>query len=325
MKKFLILFAVIFAISVLTAGCTGGYIGADEARNIALKSAGVSEGDVIGFDVDLEKEAGQTFYDVSFDAKGYEYDYEIDAGTGDILRSFRELDDDTRLPTPTVSDDTAASPLPQENTEAVTEPQPETEPQTDTQPETAEPEPQAEAMPENSVTAASDNAPAPASAPAAPVQSSGYIGRDAAADIALKHAGYTAEEVYSLESELDTERGVVVYDVGFDVEGYDYDYEIDAVSGDILRSDKERDNDAPKTKRTEDTSLTSSITAETAKQTALNHAGIAEADAKKMETGLDYDHGKAVYEVSFESGGYEYEYEIDAATGEILRSEKERD
>jgi len=31
------------------------------------------------------------------------------------------------------------------------------------------------------------------------------------------------------------------------------------------------------------------------------------------------------YEVDFEAGAYEYEYEIHAETGEILKSEKERD
>ena len=40
---------------------------------------------------------------------------------------------------------------------------------------------------------------------------------------------------------------------------------------------------------------------------------------------IDYDRDDNKYEVEFKSGGYEYSYDINAATGEILKSEKERD
>ena len=44
---------------------------------------------------------------------------------------------------------------------------------------------------------------------------------------------------------------------------------------------------------------------------------------KKVE--LDYEHGRKIYEISFYQGGYEYEYEVDAATGRILKCEKDWD
>ena len=37
------------------------------------------------------------------------------------------------------------------------------------------------------------------------------------------------------------------------------------------------------------------------------------------------ENGKLVYEVSFNAGGYDYDYDIDAYTGKVIRSEKERD
>ena len=40
---------------------------------------------------------------------------------------------------------------------------------------------------------------------------------------------------------------------------------------------------------------------------------------------LDKEKGKTVYEVDFEVGSYEYEYEIDAYSGEIVKHEKEYD
>ena len=71
--------------------------------------------------------------------------------------------------------------------------------------------------------------------------SSKNIGRTKARDIALKHAGLSASQVRDLEVELDKEGGKSHYDVDFEKGGYDYDYEIDAESGKILKSRKERD------------------------------------------------------------------------------------
>ena len=62
-----------------------------------------------------------------------------------------------------------------------------------------------------------------------------------------------------------------------------------------------------------------------AKKIALDHAGVKQADARDLEAELDWENGKEIYEVSFEAGGYDYDYEIDAYSGKILRSEKERD
>ena len=40
---------------------------------------------------------------------------------------------------------------------------------------------------------------------------------------------------------------------------------------------------------------------------------------------FDRDDGRAVYEIEFKHGAYEYEYEIDALTGEVIKSEKDID
>ena len=46
---------------------------------------------------------------------------------------------------------------------------------------------------------------------------------------------------------------------------------------------------------------------------------------KKLKCELDREKGKLVYEVEFEADGVEYEYTIDAETGEIVKIEKEDD
>ena len=62
-----------------------------------------------------------------------------------------------------------------------------------------------------------------------------------------------------------------------------------------------------------------------AKQIALNHAGVAETDTRAMELETDHDDGRTVYEFSWKVGTTEYDYEIDADTGEILSYSQEQD
>ena len=62
-----------------------------------------------------------------------------------------------------------------------------------------------------------------------------------------------------------------------------------------------------------------------AKSVALNHAGVSEGKAYDMDIELDDEDGTLVYEVEFKSGNMEYSYEINAATGAILKHEAELD
>ena len=64
---------------------------------------------------------------------------------------------------------------------------------------------------------------------------------------------------------------------------------------------------------------------EAAKQIAFDHAGVSAANATSVEVDMDWEHGAMVYEVEFKSGGYEFEYDIDAKTGAIYGSERDRD
>ncbi len=68
------------------------------------------------------------------------------------------------------------------------------------------------------------------------------------------------------------------------------------------------------------------ISGDQAVEASMKHAGLRKDQldfVKKCE--LDYEHGRKVYEISFYQGGYEYEYEVDAATGRILKFEKDWD
>lgn len=142
----------------------------------------------------------------------------------------------------------------------------------------------------------------------------GYIGSDKAKEIALNHAGLS--EIYDLEIDLDYEKGAMCYEVDFNAGGIEYEYDINATTGEIVTHSKEADE-------AESTPSGSAeyITKEAAKSAALTHAGTT--DIRDFEIELDADDSHPHYEIEFRSGKLEYSYEIDASTGEILKSEKE--
>ena len=65
------------------------------------------------------------------------------------------------------------------------------------------------------------------------------------------------------------------------------------------------------------------ITAEEAKNAALAHAGIAESSVAQLEIEFDSEDGLMVYEVEFYAGGTEYDYDINARTGEVVNFSRE--
>ena len=67
------------------------------------------------------------------------------------------------------------------------------------------------------------------------------------------------------------------------------------------------------------------ITDRQALEIALQHAGVQESSISRQEIKMDYEHGKQVYEVGFHVGRTEYDYDIDAANGEILEFEVDTD
>ena len=58
---------------------------------------------------------------------------------------------------------------------------------------------------------------------------------------------------------------------------------------------------------------------------ALSNAHVDESLAKNLVCKLDVENGVKVYEVEFYFNGYEYEYDINAVTGKIIKAEKEKD
>ena len=152
-----------------------------------------------------------------------------------------------------------------------------------------------------------------------------YITQADAESIALADAGLTADALSGSYSRLEYDDGRAVYDVEFWTASTEYDYEIDAVSGEILSMDYDADNHATQSVTVSGSSTPASspasgtaITEDAARQAALTHAGLAESDVQFVQCKLDRDDGRQVYDVEFYTASAEYDYEIDAATGEVL-------
>lgn len=157
-----------------------------------------------------------------------------------------------------------------------------------------------------------------------------YIGAIAARDIAFADAGINRDKVTDLEVELDTDDGLIVYEIEFVVEGCEYEYEIDAKSGAILSKEMDDDDDSDdddsgaNPPAGSDADATD-IGALRAMEIAFEHARVDQSKVRDVEVEQDDDEGRLVYEVEFSSGKTEYEYEVDARTGEIIRFEIETD
>lgn len=146
---------------------------------------------------------------------------------------------------------------------------------------------------------------------------------------ALTHAGFTADQVTGLRTEIDYENGIKEYEVEFRSGDWEYDYTVAAADGRILKSDKEYDppKQTPAETKPAETkpAETKKISALDAKAIALKHAGLTADQVKGLRAEYDWDDGRPEYEVEFRVGNWEYDYEIHAETGKILSWDKEID
>ena len=161
---------------------------------------------------------------------------------------------------------------------------------------------------------------AEAGAPAMP------IGKDAAAYAAEQYAGTTALDSVTAEVDSELDEFPAHYEVELHTAWGEFEYLVDAYTGKVLSGQKDLLATAPVGDETaKPTAPTGDIGHAKAKSIALNHAGVSVNKAYDMEIELDDEDGTLVYEVEFKSGNMEYSYEINAATGAVLKHEAELD
>ena len=145
--------------------------------------------------------------------------------------------------------------------------------------------------------------------------STGAVTEAKAQEIALAHAGIKAADATITESKLDYDDGRQIYEIEWYANGAKYDYEIAVATGEIVNSGYEA-------KTVVGTGSSATVSEATAKQTALARVSGA-TDKDIYEWKLDYDDGRPEYEGKIIYGGTEYEFTIDAASGNVTEWEAE--
>ena len=187
-----------------------------------------------------------------------------------------------------------------------------------------------------------------AAEPAPAIQSSGqasdsaYIGVEAAKSAAFAHAGLDASQVTTDEVDFDYEDGRMVYELEFYADGAEYEYDIDASTGAVVKFSQEggrtqtsssagsggasgnvSSGSGSGTAQSGAGGTAADIGREAALAAALSHAGVSQDQVYNLEVKREYDDGRLEYEIEFKTGGWEYEYTINAADGTILDYERD--
>ena len=270
-------------------------IGESAAKEIAFKDAGVSAEQVQYLWSKMDYDDGKAVYDVEFVVNNIEYDYEIDAVSGGILSVDQEADHYRMANQTTGTSNSAQTGV------------------------------QSSAQNSTSTAKTANQTAGNTQAASGAAQQANYIGEQAAQEAALAHAGVSAQNVSFVRTKLDFDNGRWEYEVEFYDQGTEYDYSIDAVTGEVLAYDYDAEYYNGTASAAPQTAPGAQISAEDAKAIALAHAGVSAQQAQRMEMGFDNEYGRAVYEFEWRVGWMEYSCDVDANTGEVVGYSSEYD
>ena len=138
----------------------------------------------------------------------------------------------------------------------------------------------------------------------------GEISQDEALAIALANAGVPEGDAYHIKNETDSDNGIPLYDIEFETDYGDYDFEVAMADGRIVGADYEVDEEWL------DALGGNPVTAEEAASIVAGKIpGASAADVSVREESGD---GRGRYEGELFLDGMKYEFEIDPQTGRIF-------
>ena len=157
-----------------------------------------------------------------------------------------------------------------------------------------------------------------------------FLSQNEIKEIIIKDTGLTNNDIYFDHVELDVKDNR--YEVEFYYNNIEYEYKIDAKNGRIIYNNfkinnsntNENNNQNSNSNNANKNSTTNNvITLDEAKTIALNEVGVTTSDVTFTEAKNDYDDGRLVYDIEYFYNNWEYSYEINATTGEIISYQRE--
>ncbi|NLP36315.1 MAG: hypothetical protein GX892_04155 [Thermoanaerobacteraceae bacterium] len=157
-----------------------------------------------------------------------------------------------------------------------------------------------------------------------------YIGIEKAVEIALNHAKVDASAARDLETELDSDDGKLVYEIEFYANGREYEYEIDALSGEILSFEIEKDDDYQAAPSQPSQPSIAPIETEQPATSRMSAAEAREAVLKKFggiiqKIEYNYDEKNPLYKGEALKDGYKVVFELNARTNSFKKWDVEND
>ena len=136
------------------------------------------------------------------------------------------------------------------------------------------------------------------------------ISRDQAFSIALENAGVSQSDAYNVKVERDGDNGIPIYDIEFETQYGDFDYEVAIADGSIVGSDYEVQEEwayrQPENPVSED------------QVKSLVQQKVPGAPADDIHVWQEQEDGRPRYEGSLSYNNIYYEFEVDSQTGVIL-------
>ena len=136
------------------------------------------------------------------------------------------------------------------------------------------------------------------------------IDRDAALALAMENAGVPEKDAYNMRVERDRENDIPIFQVEFETEHGNYDFEIAITGGKIIGADNEVDEEWL------DRLGGSPVAPEEAKQVVQSRAPASSTENIRMWE--ESDDGRGRFERELYHDGIKYEFEINPATGIIF-------